>query len=162
MTPLLISPVPPEMIQERQSAAISGKLDDILAEITSHLEDTASRTKSETIESILDIKRDCKITGWDGYDANTISANAADEAELFVKLIPYSVSLPHVAPTPAGAISFEWRRGKNNILLITVSGMQKLAYAAIIDGVTKIHGVETFIESVPQRIDNLLVEHFRA
>ena len=118
--------------------------------------------KSDPLDALADIRDECGISQWDGYKAPPISAETLQEAELFLKQLPYSVAKPHVAPTASGTIAFEWRSGNNSIMLITVSGLGNITYAAIINGVRKIHGMEPFIEFIPQLIIDLLVVNFKA
>lgn len=162
MSPLVPSAVPPEMIQEYQSAAYSSKLDALLAEVVRHFEDATSKTKTELVDALADIREECAAAGWDGHEARPIESGTLQEADFFMKQLPYSVARPHVAPAASGAVAFEWRRGRDNIMMVTVFGSKKIAYAIIIDGTRKIHGMEPFIESIPQRIEELLVSNFRS
>lgn len=161
MSALIATAVPPEMIQEYQSDSVSKELAAMLEQIALHIEDTASRAKTPIADALAEIRDECGEGGWDGQDALPVKPGALKEAEIFAKQLPYSLPLPHVAPTPSGGVAFEWRHGRDTIVLLTVTGMQRVAYAAVIDGARKIHATEPFIETIPRSVEEILVSNFR-
>lgn len=58
--------------------------------------------------------------GWDGFDAQAISAETIREARNFALLLPRELGPADVAPGADGTIGFEWRTGSGDQREITI------------------------------------------
>jgi len=115
-----------------------------------------SETRQELMAELADIYRDCLAPGWDGYGAKSVEHSAVCEADLFISLIPSFAPLPYISATPSGGIALEWRKDRDNILMLTLTGKQQLAYAAVLNGRRRMHGTELFIDEIPEIVAKLI------
>lgn len=116
---------------------------------------TIGRPLEETVESLMEIYKECSQANWDGYSANPLSENSVLEALKFIDLIPSYFPMPQVIAEPSGEIGLEWFEDKRLIFVISFSGKNMISYAGIF-GSNKTHGTEYFGDTVPPVIiDNL-------
>jgi hypothetical protein len=122
---------------------------------------TFGRPLCEALVLLLKTYRECSREGWDGYGAAAITDDAYEEAKTIINLLPSSIPMPDIVAEPTGDIGFEWRRGKGQIFIISVSGKHRINYAGILGG-NKVQGTECFEETLPsvimQRIRRLYSE----
>ena len=117
---------------------------------------TFGRRLADARLTLLGMYRDCMRADWDGYGASAITEDAFEEAKRIIELLPSSIEMPEIVAEPTGDIAFEWRRGRGRILVISVSGKHRIAYAGIF-GDNKVHGSEYFEETLPLAI----IQHLR-
>ena len=59
-----------------------------------------------------ELQRKYGIDGWNGYGAKAVAAQSVENAEAFVKVMPFELRDPVVRVIPTGCVSFTWRQGK--------------------------------------------------
>ena len=59
-----------------------------------------------------ELQRKYGIDGWNGYGAKAVAAQSVENAEAFVKIMPFELRDPVVRVIPTGFVSFTWRQGK--------------------------------------------------
>ncbi len=108
--------------------------------------------KAKAIEELNQLALDCSQPNWDGYDAVPISMGALVNAEAFIRALPSNLPLPEFCPEPDGSISVDWIVSRLQLLSLSISGSNRIAYAWL-DGTDKGHAVARFDGvTVPQRI----------
>jgi hypothetical protein len=60
------------------------------------------------------------LPGWDGFDAQAISAETIHEARNFALLLPRELRSADIAPGADGTIGFEWRTGSGDQRVVTI------------------------------------------
>jgi len=102
-------------------------------------------------DRVEEFAEQCSKEGWDGEDAFPISQAAKQTAKL---LIPENAEIPDVEPENTGTFSFDWNRGKNRILSISVFP-GKAVFACIL-GSEKLHGEVVLQDQMPEKLNSLL------
>ncbi len=156
----MATPNPTALVDSRQSGDESIDLKKVLSEARNHLEKTALFSKEPLKNSLLEIGKECDSPNWDGYNAEPINNAALQEAGHLIDSLPYMTVLPDVIPTPSGGVAFEWHN-QRNALLLTISGNNKINYAAKLTG-GPVHGNAKFLETIPDPIKKILADNFRA
>lgn len=151
---------PTSLVEYRQSEGESRVLKNLLSGVRKHLEKITSFSKDSLKNSLLEIRKECDSPNWDGYNAEPINKAALQEAGHLIDSLPYTTVLPDVIPTPSGGVAFEWHH-QRNALLLTVSGNNKINYAAKLTG-EPIHGNAKFLETIPDQIKKILADNFHA
>lgn len=80
-----------------------------------------------------DIYEECKIEGWDGYDAFPISELTLSYGHQFIEIIPDNIPLPDISVEPDGSLEFEWYNTPYRIVTLSLDSFGLISYAAIID-----------------------------
>jgi hypothetical protein len=112
---------------------------------------------AEMQESLRNIYQECSQMDWDGYGAYAISKEVYEEAQEIIDLLPKnSIPTPEIVAEPTGDIGFEWRRGKGQVFVISVSGIHRMTYAGLFAG-NKVHGSEYFEGTLPP----VIIHHLR-
>lgn len=96
-----------------------------------------------TILQVWALVNECAETGWDGEEAEAISAIAAKMATDFIHALPDDFPLPEVAPEPDGSISLDWIQSRGRLFSLSVGSSSRLAYAWL-DGAESGHAVASF------------------
>jgi len=105
-----------------------------------------------TISQLRQLANDCAEPGWDGSEAYPIDPDALQNAEEFVRLLPYGFPDPECAPDPDGSISLDWIQSRHRLFSLSIGNSSRLAYAWM-DGTDKGHGVACFDRSsIPLRV----------
>jgi len=60
------------------------------------------------------------LSGWDGFDAQPISAATVQEARNLSLLLPRELMSADIAPGVDGTIGFEWRTGSGDQRIVTI------------------------------------------
>lgn len=105
----------------------------------------------EALISLFAVYKECSQADWDGYGAAPITADAYDEVQKIIKLLPSSIRMPEIVAEPTGEIGLEWRRGRGQVFVMSVSGRHRINYAGLFSG-NKVHGSEYFDETLPVMI----------
>jgi hypothetical protein len=130
-----------------------------IIEEVSKLRGPESMTLGHPLEEVLttlnEVYMECSQAGWDGYGASAVTEDAYEEARKIINLLPSSIRMPEIVAEPTGEIGFEWRRGRGQVFVLSVSGKHRITYAGIY-GSNKIHGSEYFEETLPLVIINHL------
>ncbi|MGA2362976.1 MAG: hypothetical protein ABSG73_11020 [Candidatus Aminicenantales bacterium] len=105
------------------------------------------------------IYEECSTEDWDGHGASPITPEAYSEAVSLIISLPRSVTIPEIVPEPTGGIGFEWFAGRNQILVMTVQGKNKLNYAGIFGG-NKVCGSEYFDGPMPGKAFQQITRFF--
>jgi len=113
-----------------------------------------AEARASKAEKIAELKR--AALNWDSEGAARVSANTLDEAANFVEALPLWAPLPEVMADPRGHVGFEWDFGKSFVLVVTVSGQNRLTYAALLGKGARAHGIEVFNDMVPRGILGML------
>lgn len=132
------------------------KIADEIAEMWSPQSITFGGPLGDALTALFAVYKECLKADWDGYGAAAINSDAYEEAKKIIKLLPSSIRMPEIVAEPNGEIGLEWRRGKGQIFVMSVSGRHRINYAGLFSGNT-IHGSEYFDENLPVRI----IEHLR-
>lgn len=132
------------------------KVVDEIAEMWSLQSITFGRPLEEILASLYEVYKEGSEANWDGYGATVITSDAYEEAKKIIKLLPSSIRMPEIVAEPSGEIGLEWRHGRGQIFVMSVSGMHKINYAGLFSG-NKIHGSEYFDETLP----SLIIGHLR-
>lgn len=132
------------------------KIADEIAEMWSSQSITFGGLLGDALAALLAVYKECLKADWDGYGAAAINRDAYEEAKKIIKMLPSSIRMPEIVAEPSGEIGLEWRRGKGQIFVMSVSGRHRINYAGLFSGNT-IHGSEYFDENLPVRI----IEHLR-
>lgn len=131
----------------------SNSLQDSIKDILSRHSETASGQRISQIRcALLEMFLDCRKPNWDGYDAKPISEKTYFEAAKLLERLPSDLPPPEIVPEPTGDIAFEWYKENQYTFVISVSGVNAIAYAGIFGPGNEIHGTENFTESIPRII----------
>jgi hypothetical protein len=104
----------------------------------------ASAPQSLALDSLARTAAECSVNGWDGYDAQRISARTEVLARVILESLPMWMPAPDIVPEPDGDLSIEWDFGPDRIFSISIGEMGKLHYAGLLGGGVERHGVEPF------------------
>ena len=109
-------------------------------------------TKQELFKEIDRIIEENKNNVYigDGYDCEPVNLDSANHAKRFIELLS-DIVLPDVSNDNDGAISLDWWNKYHWILTVSFEPNSKLCYAWLI-GDEKNHGVEVFVDFIPQKI----------
>jgi hypothetical protein len=107
------------------------------------------------IDELWAVAGDCRFPGWDGYGADSVSAEAIRMAYRFLQALPLGTPPPSVGAEPDGQITFEWHRGPLHTLSVSVTAEGELHYAALL-GPAKAYGTERLSWVAPQPILELI------
>lgn len=115
--------------------------------------------KLDLYDQVIEIAADCSEPDWDGYDARPLSPEAKERALQIIRLLPDSVQIPELAPSPEGEISFEWYVGRDRLLSVTPQN-ELLIYAAIVGPDHTQYGRVPVRETWPEEILTILSRYF--
>lgn len=108
--------------------------------------------KSSVIDRIHELALECAAANWDGEDGAALSSHVVARAVSFVRVMPYDLPLPDVAPEPDGSISFDWIVTRRRMFSVSVGVTNRLSFAWI-DGTDRGHGVARFDgDTIPSRV----------
>jgi len=117
---------------------------------------TFGHSLDDALVSLFEVYKECSEVDWDGYGASAITKDAYEEARKIINLLPSSIIMPDIVAEPTGEIGLEWRKGRKQVFVISVSGKHRINYAGIFGG-NKTHGTEYFEETLPA----IIIEHLR-
>ncbi|MBN2448604.1 MAG: hypothetical protein JXO22_17900 [Phycisphaerae bacterium] len=101
---------------------------------------------------LMDAWVECRLPGWDGYDALPVSARAFMNMLRFLGSLPLGFCHPTIGADPHGWLSAEWYRKPRRVLSVSVTDDSLLHYAALL-GTAKTCGTEVFFDSeIPDSI----------
>jgi hypothetical protein len=106
---------------------------------------------AQTIEGILLTKDEHSRNNWDAYGAKAINPQSFSNSLLFALSLPSEIPIPEIDAVPNGLIVFIWNKGNRSIFSVIIGNRSELYYAGLF-GVSRIHGVEYFNNSVPEVI----------
>jgi hypothetical protein len=111
--------------------------------------------KSSGIESVLETFKkalaECAEQNWDGYGAAPVKFVSVAHAIRFLELLPEELELPEVSIDPDGEAAFEWIGEGRKRFSVSFGEKGRLTYAGLF-GENKMHGIEMFIEEIPNII----------
>lgn len=110
-------------------------------------------------DQLADVCQEASVHGWDGYDAEPIKNTAVDTARYLIDLMPETIPLPDIVPSPNGEIAFEWHRGKNYVFSIRTHA-RLLVYAGLFGTDRKQYGQEPIGQEFPRSISTILAAYF--
>lgn len=146
----------PEIGFSDESKHICSRLLKILAEVRQPI---SFSWREELQDELDEIVQDCSKAGWDGYDAEPVSAESIVAAQQLIEALPEHIQVPDVVPEPSGEIALEWRSGNQKYFSVTVSGTE-LVYAGIFGGFWKKYGEERFFGRLPTTVLQILSQYF--
>lgn len=111
----------------------------------------------EVREQLGAIWDECRLPGWDGYDARPLDRDALSDTYRLLEAMPLGSPPPSLGAEPDGSFTVEWHRSRRRTLSLSVPGNGELHYAALL-GPNRICGTEIFSGDVPQRILDLIAE----
>lgn len=88
---------------------------------------------------------------WDGYGARAASFAAFEKTWQLLPALPTQAPIPEFVVHPDGEMALEWRRGRGDVLTLTVSEDIWLKWASLIGG-ERAHGRIPFSGSLPPAI----------
>jgi len=110
-------------------------------------------------DELADVIQSCSTAGWDGYDAEPVSAESEIAALQLIESLPEYILSPDVVPEPSGGIALEWRTDDRKHFTLSVSGTS-LVYAGVFGGSCKKYGEEPFFDVLPATIVAILTHYF--
>lgn len=124
-----------------------------LRKMWQRLSESASRTGrlTEAIIALDRVAAEGAHPNWDGYGALAISDASYRRARLFLEVLPSTLPVPEIGVEPGGGLTFEWFFGLNGSFSIIIGSTYQLTYAGIF-GAARVHGVEYFVDELPQSI----------
>ena len=81
-----------------------------------------------------ELQRKYGIDGWNGYGAKAVAAQSVENAEAFVKVMPFELRDPVVRVIPTGCVSFTWRQGKWRFCSVVFDTDGRFHCASVIGG----------------------------
>ncbi|MFH1421996.1 MAG: hypothetical protein ABIH42_04700 [Planctomycetota bacterium] len=93
----------------------------------------------EVFQQLYEVFDECSIRGWDGEDAEPISAETLQNAREILESFPLGIEPPEVGAEPDGAITLEWYKSPDRVISISINPDSRLYFAAII-GATRRQG----------------------
>ncbi|MCY3942642.1 MAG: hypothetical protein OXG18_02605 [Gemmatimonadetes bacterium] len=116
-----------------------------------------ARVRERRWEALSDAFRDCGQKNWDGYGAAPADPSAAAWAAHVLDAFPSGLGVPEVAFEPDGAAGFEWWRGPDNTLAVSVARDGQVRFAARL-GREQVSGTGAFADGLPS---DLIVAAYR-
>lgn len=107
------------------------------------------------LNQLDEVAGECKVAGWDGYNALPVVQSTIGYAHRFLLALPLGISIPSIGSEPDGCITFEWYQSPIKILSISMSPDGYIHYAYL-NGRVKRHGSEPFIGSISREIVQLI------
>jgi hypothetical protein len=141
---------------QESSREIDVTIESAIAQLRGSETITFGRPLEEMRDSLTEIYKECSCANWDGYGAHAITEDTYEEAKKIIDILPSSIPTPEIIAEPTGDIGFEWRRGKGQVFVISVSDKHRISYAGIFYG-NKVHGSEYFEETLPL----VIIHHLR-
>ncbi|HEY5993880.1 MAG TPA: hypothetical protein VIU46_04680 [Gallionellaceae bacterium] len=117
--------------------------------------DSLSGGVQAALDELHAIADECKLSGWDGYEAEPPSEQTIRQAEQFLNSLPLGARAPSVGVEPDGQITFEWFQSPRRILSVSVTSDGDLHYAALL-GYCRRYGTEPFFGKIPAEISRLI------
>lgn len=74
---------------------------------------------------------ECRLDGWNGYDAEAVIDGTIKEAYQLIESFPDDLPSPEISAEPTGEICFEWYRDKWNLITLSVGGTEVIIYSAM-------------------------------
>jgi len=109
----------------------------------------------KSINDLQAVASECNSSGWDGYNAEPVTADTYNLASQFLKVLPSYSQPTSVGAEPDGHITLEWYHSQRRLLSLSISPEGMLYYAALF-GTSKQYGSEPFLGSAPQPIISLI------
>lgn len=163
MSALLAQPNPSELISNAYDAGMSGASEDLrnmLAEMSKYWDEPVSRSKAEMKESLARIAVEYSADDWDGEGALGIKHNAIVAARKFMEQLPHSIVWPAIIPVRNGKVAFQWRRGAQSLMIVSVDAASHLSFACVKNDHANRHGTDVVAKEIPEEILDLLHENF--
>jgi hypothetical protein len=107
--------------------------------------------RSRAFEHLDEMFRKAGEENWDGEGAAPADPLSYGYAQAFLRMLPSWVSNPDVFVDPDGEICLEWDRGRRAVFSVSIGRDGTLTYAGLL-GAAKRHGVEPFVDEIPEVI----------
>lgn len=117
--------------------------------------ETLGKSYRETLNALYEVYQECLSENWDGYRAQTVSESDFKNAIRFLDTLPTVIPRPEISVDPDGEFAFEWYRGPDNILTVSIGRLGRLSFAARI-GRRRAHGTDYFADELPAVISENL------
>jgi len=104
---------------------------------------------------LCQVAEECEDPNWDGFGAEPVSMDAYRLAYQFLEGLPLGTPAPSIGAEPDGHITFEWHRGPERTLSVSVSPDAQLHFAARIRS-ARDYGTRPFFGEIPHRIFELI------
>lgn len=130
--------------------AVSESLDDIRKKVKIDNESFGA-SLTEALKDLDEVALDASVDNWDGYDAKKINKNSYLDAQKFLNNLPVGVCMPEISVHPDGEVTFEWFKKKGQILSLSISPDEEIAYA-FRKGLDKEYGKKYFGDDIPETI----------
>ena len=109
-------------------------------------------TRESTLANLARVYAECREPGWDGYEAEPVSAEAYHFAARFIMALPAVFPAPDVTADPDGEISLEWDCGRWKALSLSVGPGGKITWAALLNRQKRETGTEIFDDFVSPEV----------
>lgn len=113
-----------------------------------------------TYQQLDDVFAKYSSLGWDGERASPVSKEAVLCARIFLKSFPLGIEAPNVGADSDGAITLEWYRSPERVILISINPSGQLYFAAIIGAIRR-HGTDFALFNVSEDLLGLISEVVR-
>jgi len=111
--------------------------------------------KVAAIKELTDLFKECNTLNWDGYNANSVTAEHYNIALKVLESLHPNLPPPFFCADPYGCICFEWYRDKKNLVTFSVELSSSLIYLAVIGDKTW-SGIAEFGTEFPPLLQDLI------
>lgn len=135
---------------DRGLSFVAKRLTSRIKELRDGMTETETLGKSyrETLNALYQSYEECLAENWDGYRANAVSESDLKNAIRFLDTLPTVIPRPEISIDPEGEFAFEWYRGPESVLTVSIGRRGRLSFAARI-GRKRAHGTEYFADELP-------------
>lgn len=105
--------------------------------------------------------QEARAPNWDGEGAAPAQPLSYKYAEAFLDVLSPASPLPDICVDSDGEFCLEWDYGPRSVFSVSIGPDGTLTYAGLF-GVNKVHGVETFTESIPSNIETYIIRAWEA
>lgn len=103
----------------------------------------------QAVAALMEAYEEASSKGWDGYGSRAADPFSYIHALSLLSALPTTIPVPEVGVDPDGEIEFEWYLGPRWVVTVGVGRTGTLRYAGLF-GKNKTHGVEQFVEGLPE------------
>ncbi len=133
----------------------SSESDELCERVIEALRELRGERQGAAFNELLGAFANCGERGWDGEEAEPVSASTYVAARTFLRSLPASFPAPEVSPESDGSITFDWFPREAELLSVSVTEDGRVVWAGIYDG-GQVRGIEVFHDRIPSPVLDLL------
>jgi hypothetical protein len=119
---------------------------------------TVDSIRADRLSALVKVCGAASVRGWDGDDAEPVTAATFRLAKAFLDAVPSTTRSPEVSAHFDGDVEFEWFRSADRVLTISVGPSGIIHYAALVGARPPINGREVFAGTIPAPVAEVLAE----